>query len=594
MKIYKYFFYILLLIFISSSSYAKTTIFIQNQKDFDLIEDRLVQCIKTGENKINVIILEGRYVAKEKHVALTNINAPKTKVLIKGCGAIIVPQGKDYRDGDLFKGTFSPYNSWMSGSSDVDVWSRVFYASGLIEVVDLSTKTCRLKSKEPLFTRFDMADAYILIPHGYQSSVYKIDKYENGYFYFVVPDLSKSAKSGYNVNDDYNYHKREIRYKLCNVLEDLLHVKNGHISLPAGVKIVREGKMQHYFYFKDCNFNSLVFDGLEIQGTQSNSFVSSRASLYFNNIKSNEIAIKNCIFSGMKINAISVLSTPNVHIENNAFKDCYYNAIESDNYSSNTIVKDNIFSRMGKRMQNTFCVISRGKDFMISNNSFYDYGYSAIGVGVWYKSNQNEPCCGIINNNTLEFSESYMSSIDNYGIMDSGAIYLWTKNDGVKILNNYISNYSGAGDNRGIFCDDGAYNFQIIGNVIIGITNSYCIDSRRVSSVEKTQSPSSGIIAANVNNVIQDNFIEGEIQFVGNETVVNGCAKGRNFLLSSGNKKKIKSNISCVDGIEDVIIESFSSGNNFWIVKPLDYKLLRQSPVWKQIKRIVKKGDDRL
>ena len=35
------------------------------------------------------------------------------------------------------------------------------------------------------------------------------------------------------------------------------------------------------------------------------------------------------------------------------------------------------------------------------------------------------------------------------------------------------------GDNRGIFCDDGASNISIYGNVILNTPNSYCIDLRQ-------------------------------------------------------------------------------------------------------------------
>lgn len=63
-------------------------------------------------------------------------------------------------------------------------------------------------------------------------------------------------------------------------------------------------------------------------------------------------------------------------------------------------------------------------------------------------------------------------------LMDSGAIYTWTQNDQVIIRYNYIHDYTGASDNRGMFCDDGAANFKIIGNRILRIANSYCVDSR--------------------------------------------------------------------------------------------------------------------
>ena len=109
--------------------------------------------------------------------------------------------------------------------------------------------------------------------------------------------------------------------------------------------------------------------------------------------------------------------------------------------------------------------------------------------------------------------------------MDSGAIYLWTQNDNVIIRYNYIHDYTGAGDNRGIFCDDGAANFKIIGNRILRIANSYCIDSRRI----KDQHPE--IFTNNVNISITDNTVDGSIRFEGRDDVGNKCVYGNNTII---------------------------------------------------------------
>lgn len=588
MKLEKRYIILALLLSLSTASFARTTFRIRNQEDFDSLQELLLQSINSGEKVINVIFLAGSYVAKEKHIALVGIEAVNTKIRFKGNGATIVPQGNDYKSGDIYVGRFSPYNSWMSGSTDIDVWSNVRYVSGQVNILDLSKKSCCLKSREPISGRLDPSGAFILIPHGYQSSVYKIDKFEDGFIYFTASDLAKSAKSGYNINDDFNYHGREIRYKLSNVLDDNLRVKDGQIYLPTGIQSVREGVSQHVLYIEDCTFHSITIEGLQILGNQSNTFVSSRAAFYLKNVQSKVVLIQDCAFCGLKINAISVLSTPNVRIERNSFTDCYYNVIESDNGSSNTIVRKNSFENMGKRMQNSFCVICRGTDYSIKGNTFVNYGYSAIGVGVWYKDVKDYPSNGVIESNELKYTDDYVTSIDDYGIMDGGAIYLWTKNDGAIIRNNYINNYTGAGDNRGVFCDDGAYNFQVYGNFITGIDNSFCIDSRRVSSVEATKSPQSGIDRSNVNIVIRDNYIDGAIQFVGNEVDDNGCVKGRNYIFSVS-RQIIPDKLHNVTEDEDVRIESAVINNGNLFLNSSEYRVLRRSSGWMQLKKYVRK-----
>jgi hypothetical protein len=572
------------LLTVSGVAYPRSVVQIRNQEQFDRIQQLLEAEINAGQRNILVVFSPGTYVAKEKHISLTYVTAPNAVLRFKGNGAILVPYGKDYKDGDTFFGSFSPYNSWMSGSNDVNVWSTVKYAEGQVEIINDAEKRCRIKTKETYDKRVDFSNAYILIPHGYQSSVYKVDRFEKGYLYFTATDLQSSAKVGYNVNDDFNYHKRAIRYKLSGVSDDVISFTNGKISLPANVSSIREGRIQHYFYFENCIFRSITIDGFSFNGNQSNPFVSSRAVLFFNNVLSKKISIQKCSFCGMKVNAISALSSPNVRIVDNTFSDCYYNAIEIDNNSNNAVVQKNTFNRMGKRMQNSFCVICRGTDYLIADNTFKDFGYSAIGVGVWYRSVQENPCNGIIERNTLEFTDRYAAEIDNYGIMDSGAIYLWTKNDGAVIRNNYISNYTGAGDNRGIFCDDGAYNFQIYGNLIMGIQNSYCIDSRRVSHVEVRSAPGDNVFYANVNNIIRDNYIDGNIQFVGNESVNNGCVKGSNFRFSGiGNQGNDR--LMNTEERDDVILDKVNSVNGKILVRSGDYNRLRRSMGWRHIKK---------
>ncbi len=92
---------------------------------------------------------------------------------------------------------------------------------------------------------------------------------------------------------------------------------------------------------------------------------------------------------------------------------------------------------------------------------------------------------------------------------------------------NRICRFTGQRSNRGIFCDDGASGFSIYGNVITGISNSYCIDSRRVASVESRIKSGK----SNVNNDIRDNVLDGPIRFEGRSG--GNCRKSADYLLSN-------------------------------------------------------------
>ena len=540
----------------TSTSVARTTIVVSSQTEFDGLQEQLINTIKSGEKVIYVKLLPGTYIAKEKHITLKDIDASNTKIHIVGHGATLIPEGHEYHDGDNYQGTFSVGNSWMSGNKDVETWSYVKYADSFIEVLDAEEKRCRLKCKNSFSANTDFSNAYILITHWYQSSTYKIEKIEGQYIYFTANDLKESSYGGYNVNDDYNYGNKIIRYKLCNIEtgEDYFRITDGKVHLPNGVTSVWEGKTYNYLTFQNCKFAIVEINGIQFHG---NAFAESHPAISIRNTACKKIRIHKCGFYGMRGSIINVSASPNVKIDNNQFADTYYYGIWSNNGSANTVVEKNSFKSMGKRMNNTTCVGCLGTNYRVSDNVFLDFGYCGIRTGVWYKSDMKQPCTGVIENNDLSYSQDYLDHIENYGIMDGGAIYLATKNAGSIVRNNYIHGFSGIKHNRGVFCDDGASNIEIYGNVITDIVNSMCIDSRRVTFVERSNTPESGIDRANINIVIRDNTVDGSIRFEAHEDSDNGCIKGANYILPAEDGKMPKMVISNVaNPEEDIVLKS--------------------------------------
>ncbi len=329
---------------VTAGACGRSTIKVRNQQEFDALQENLTQLIKAGEKDIKVVIYCGTYVAKEQHLSLKDIKALNTKICIKGKNATIVPDGMTYRNGDIYQGSFSPDHSWMNGDQDVNIWSDVRYADGLIEVLNSEKKTCRLKSKEPLPTGIDTKNVYILIPHWFKSSVYKVDRIENGYIYFTATDLAAGYKKDYNVNDDNNYGQQGIRYKLCNMDANRLRIANGKVQLPQGMTEVREGRSQRFFHIQGCHFHTLEIADLKFYG---NSSEGSKAAFYFHKNNCGVITISGCEFHGMRSIAIIASSTDNLTVENCQFADCYLNAVTSDNSSGYTRVKKLYLQRYG-------------------------------------------------------------------------------------------------------------------------------------------------------------------------------------------------------------------------------------------------------
>ena len=559
---------------------------VHNQEDYDMLKRQILTALTRGEKEIDILFTPGIYYFKDNDFVISRIKAENTKIRFVGNGATLIPEGHRYYSGDTYEGDFSYDNSWMAGATDVSVWTQMRYADELIEVLDDRSKMCRLKCSEMRSFVVESGFAYVNITHWYKSSIYRIEKIEGDYLFFTAPDLNQSAliKNGVNLNDDFYFFKTLPRFRLCNVEtgENLLRIKDGKLILPSGCNEVYEGKATRLYSIYNSELSEFVITGFTFLG---NSYQDATSYIYFNDLKANSVKVKDCRFIGLHGNPISIIKTDNVTVEGNTFSDCYFGGVLSDNYSANTRIVNNVLERMGKRRQDTFTVTCRGTDYYICDNTFTNYGYGGISVGDWYRASHEQPSRGVVENNKLTFSEDYLKEIELDGIMDGGAIYLQTKNDGAILRNNIINGFSGAGGNKGIFCDDGAYGFSLIGNVVTSVKNSYCITSRRVTIVEDSHTPGTGIEASNINNIIKDNIVDGKVMFAGHERTDNGCVLGDNYVLIYTGEDMPEISISnvAVEG-QFIPIEHTGTKRGKIGVSRKSYKLLKKSPEWKRLK----------
>ena len=122
------------------------------------------------------------------------------------------------------------------------------------------------------------------------------------------------------------------------------------------------------------------------------------------------------------------------------------------------------------------------------------------------------------------------------GLSDSGAIYVGTNNNHCTIRFNTINNFGGHGSNRGIFCDDGAYNLSIYGNIVNKTANSYDIDSRNCATITYRQTPKG--YKFNTNNFISYNICEKSIRVEGNSLEKeNKCYLIHNIIIGNNTKE---------------------------------------------------------
>jgi hypothetical protein len=184
-------------------------------------------------------------------------------------------------------------------------------------------------------------------------------------------------------------------------------------------------------------------------------------------------------------------------------------------------------------LKNDKCIYCRGGDFEVSHNEIVDFNYCAIGAGIWYTDiDKNRPCFGVIENNHIYYTDSYRANKHLWTLIDSGAIYVSTINNGTIIRNNYIHDYTGMGSNRGIYCDEGTNNCTICGNIILDIENSSSISLRRSFSLDRMNV---GILA-NVNNKIFGNVFNNRFRYEGRENDTSSI-KGCNTILVQPNEE---------------------------------------------------------
>ncbi len=117
---------------------------------------------------------------------------------------------------------------------------------------------------------------------------------------------------------------------------------------------------------------------------------------------------------------------------------------------------------------------------------------------------------GATENNDTSLSPAFYDNADHLVGIDGGTIYIATNNGSVKesmdtetfisknigctlddtnvcvVRFNHIKNYRGRGTNRGIYCDDDAYNFLLLGNIIENTPNDHSISARFAEANRKT------------------------------------------------------------------------------------------------------------
>ena len=504
---------------------------INNQNDFDNIDLCLKEKIQLF-NVIEIVLKNGEYFFSDNHIYLNNLDRPNCSISIRGNGSKLIAKGVKYNNGGLYNKELSTaYGFLRDDLSCYSQWSDFYELNEPIEIVDLQTKECRFKTH--LVDNLEAStkrSSYLQITKWYSSSVYNVTRISGGYIYFYANDL-KEFRNGYNINADVIIGGRMPRFRLSNVeiKECPIQIREGRIFFNSS-RTIYECQSGTFIKIENCKLGKFSIKGLSIIGGRT-----SRPSVAIDSSFFEKLLVKSCSFIGNKSISIAIHSSSNVTVTNCYFKDGNNGSIFSDNGSCNTQINKCNFERTDLSHKNDFTIKCQGTNYIISQNTIKDFGYGGIAVGVWIGQSMDNPSTGLIENNELYYTSDFLFRNLHSGLIDGGAIYVYTHNYSVKIKGNIIHDIAGGGNNRGIYCDDGARNVIIKENLIYNILTGFCIDSRNVYG---------DVSVTNCNNVMSNNIISGDYRFEGNDAIdKNNCIKGQNVVLVSGRSKVLVNNI---------------------------------------------------
>ncbi|WP_029904096.1 right-handed parallel beta-helix repeat-containing protein [Prevotella sp. 10(H)] len=540
---------------------------IGSQSDFNKLNGTLNNILKSLSPQNNTILKvsfkAGVYKFNDQNkISLTSYDYPNTVIEFttesQNQNTIIISDGDEYTINDKIGETETHYkcllkSEYIKGTVFVNENFNLLYTgdTGFLS----SNKINRAKSNVTVFdslkkiARFKLPDELSLIKNkeaDYFSN--SILFYKSWYTYKYGTILRSDDEFIYfqydntmNLDSDYSFAKEFPLFYITNIADAIeknkVAVIGDNIYIPKNENKVFVCNYNKLLTIKKTNFKKISINGLTLAG--SSLFIlpyNGDKTNLFDFSDSNNIEIKNNTFKNIGNEFVIKISSKNigypksetatsnyVNISNNNVSDCYggmflssaWNTSATNNNTSNT----SIFNKFRGVM------IVTSKNFYIAQNNISNYGgyYGITSTG--YKTATNERS-GIMEYNHIYFTEDYKENYLRNTVMDGGAIYIYTHQDNTICRYNIIHGIKGRRDYRGIFCDDGAYNFQLIGNLIYDISG-YTIDSRYVpwkSNVNSEGYPT------NVKNTIKDNILYGPYRFQGNPQYPASCKKGTNYV----------------------------------------------------------------
>ena len=451
---------------------------VQSQLDFDRIPAVVQTALERGDSEVNIHLEKGVYFYGDQFLGIKGVDAPGVSLSISGEDAVLVASDGGNRD-------YSPAKGYVDLQAlrhrDVRGPMRNTYFWPM--KVPFRKNLYRIRCMET--PPDSLGEMSIQLTQWYISVRYPVEKITPTHIYF-----RRDKKYETGMLSELRFGRCMPRYRLCRAPADT------SLYACSAVRFLTVG---------ESTLRSLSLKGLRFLGNGEGDWMIRLAGL-----TADSVHVTGCRFEGLRSGAVYFEKTDSVLVEGNEFRDCYKSCIYIKSTCRDAVVRGNRFINNGLALSNAPVVNCKGDRFLIQDNYFEDFAYSAIGLGHHYAEKDTCGLRGVVERNEICLSPSFRKGVFA-SLIDSGAIYVWTKNNGLVIRDNYIHDIDGPHGNRGILCDDGACNVQIYGNRVLRVRRSFCIDLRMFRRV--AMMPGSQVRRPNYGNVMHDNIVDGRCRF---------------------------------------------------------------------------------
>lgn len=453
---------------------------VTGQRDFDRLGERIDSVLATGERNVEVCFEPGTYFFGEEYLKFSETDARDVNLRLTGNGAVLVGSRSSEDSSPAFGNGFVDLERQCAFDALAPVRKAGFWPIH----IPFSKGVYALRAKgEADVSEADAAGMKIILSQWFVGAVYDVVKISRGWVYFRrVPYRTRIWS--------------ELRFGRCLPRYMLFSPRKAASAYPCAAS--------NFLSVDDSHFGSIVLEGFHFLGNGDGGRL-----LRFSGMEADSVVVRQCIFEGIRSRGILVEGTDHFRLRDNAFREGALNQVYVDKTASDAQIERNRFTRNGLLMTNDPVVDCKGSGFLVRNNYFEDFSYSAVGAGLHFTDTCGLVTSGVIEKNEICMSESFRQP-PMRSLIDGGAVYVWTQNKDLLVRENYIHDIAGPHGNRGIFGDDGVVNLHVCDNTVLRVRDSYAIDVRRVHRVGRSRN--SAIRRVNVGIVIKDNTYDGRIR----------------------------------------------------------------------------------